>query len=298
MKMSMGERTFEVFNIAVMTLFAIICIYPFVYVVALSFNDGMDAMKGGIYFFPRRVTLENYTKLFGDERIIGSFFISALRTVLVSILGTLVNALFAYGISKSDMPFRKVFNWMIVIPMYFGGGIIPYFLICKSLHLTNNVLVYVIPWLATPFYIMLLRISIKELPDSLEESAHLDGANYWVIFRRIVLPLIKPALATVILLTGITQWNDWMDGTIMVSNSKLWPMQTLLLSILQGADMMSFFKDKNLSTAGGSMARKISITPESLKMAMLVITVVPIFMIYPFAQKYFIKGIMIGSIKG
>lgn len=298
MKMTKGERAFEVFNITVMTLFAIICIYPFIYVLALSFNDGMDAMRGGIYLYPRKFTLENYNKLFEDDRIIGSFFISVFRTVLASFLGMIVNALFAYGISKSDIPFRKFFNWMIVIPMYFGGGIIPYFLVCKALNLTNNIWVYVIPWLATPFHIMLLRISIKDLPDSLEESALLDGANYWTIFWSIVMPLIKPALATVILLGGITQWNDWMDGTIMVSNSKLWPMQTLLLSILQGTDMMSFFKDKNLSTAGGSMARKISITPESLKMAMLVITVVPIFMIYPFAQKYFIRGIMVGSIKG
>ncbi|AUS95872.1 hypothetical protein CDQ84_06145 [Clostridium thermosuccinogenes] len=298
MKLSRGERTFDIFNVVVMTLFAAICLYPFIYVIALSFNDGTDAMRGGIYFFPRKFTLENYAKLFEDNRIIGSFFISVFRTVMVATFGTLVNAMFAYGISKSDMPFRKFFNWMIVIPMYFGGGIIPYFLICKSLGLTNTIWVYVIPWLATPFHIMLLRVSIKELPESLEESAFLDGAGYWIIFVRIILPLLKPALATVILLAGIGQWNDWMDGTIMVSNSKLWPLQTLLLSILQGTDMMAFFKEKNLSTAGGAMARKISITPESLKMAMLVITVVPIFMIYPFAQKYFIKGIMVGSVKG
>nr|WP_279380676.1 carbohydrate ABC transporter permease [Caldicoprobacter guelmensis] len=205
--------------------------------------------------------------------------------------------MFAYGISKSDLPFRKFFNWMIIIPMYFSGGIIPYFLVCKALGLTNNVLVYVIPWLATPFYIMLLRISIKELPESLEESAYIDGAGYGRIFFKIVLPLCLPAMATVILLGGIAHWNDWLDGTIMMSNSRLWPMQTLLLHILQGTDMMSFFKERNLSTAGG-MIRKIRITPESLKMAMLVITVLPIFMIYPFAQRYFIRGIMIGSIKG
>lgn len=297
MKLTRGERVFEVFNIILMVLFAAICIYPFIYVTALSFNDGMDAMRGGIYFWPREFTLENYQKLFEDKRLLGSFLISALRTACGATAAVLVNALFAYAISKADLPFRKVFNWMIVIPMYFAGGIIPYFLICKSLHLTNTVWVYIIPWLATPFHIMLLRISMKELPESLEESAQLDGAGYGTIFFRIVLPLVTPALATVALLGGITQWNDWLDGSIMVSNTRLWPMQTLLLSILQGSDMMSFFKDKNLSTAGG-MYRKISITPESLKMAMLVITVIPIFMIYPFAQRYFIKGMMIGSVKG
>jgi len=297
MKLSKGERVFEVFNVTVMILFAAICLYPFLYVIALSFNEGKDAMRGGIYLFPRVFTLENYTKLFEDKRLAGSFLISVFRTVTGASLGMLVNALFAFALSKNDLPFRKILNWLIVIPMYFGGGIIPYFLVCKSLHLTNNVLVYVIPWLATPFYIMLLRISMKDLPDSLEESAQLDGAGYGTVFFRIVLPLCLPALFTVILLGGITHWNDWLDGSIMVSNSRLWPMQTLLLNILQGADMMSFFKGKNLSTAGG-MVRKIEITPESLKMAMLVLTVVPIFMIYPFAQQYFIRGIMVGSVKG
>jgi len=297
MRLSKGERAFEVFNIMIMFLFAIICLYPFVYVIALSFNEGKDAMRGGIFFFPRKFTLENYAKLFEDKRLLGSFLISVFRTVLGAIFGMMVNALFAFALSKSDLPFRKFFNWMIVIPMYFGGGIIPYYLVCQALNLTNNVLVYVIPWLAAPFYIMLLRISMKDLPDSLEESAQLDGAGYGVVFFRIVMPLCLPALFTVILLAGIGHWNDWLDGSIMVSNSRLWPMQTLLLSILQGSDMMSFFKGKNLSTAGG-LVRKIDITPESLKMAMLVLTVVPIFMIYPFAQKYFIRGIMVGSIKG
>jgi len=296
-KLTRGEKIFQAFNITLLTTFALLCIYPFVYVIALSFNDGMDAMRGGIYLLPRKFTFENYTKLFEDRRLIGSFLISVFRTVVGATLGALVNAMFAYGISKSDLPFRRFFNWMVIIPMYFGGGIIPYFLVCKALRLTNNVLVYVIPWLVTPFHIMLLRISIKELPESLEESAYIDGAGYGRIFFKIVLPLCLPAIATVILLGGIAHWNDWLDGTIMMSNSRLWPMQTLLLHILQGADMMSFFKERNLSTAGG-MVRKIRITPESLKMAMLVITVLPIFMIYPFAQRYFIRGIMIGSIKG
>jgi len=295
--MTRGERAFEVFNIAAMSLFALICVYPFIYIIALSFNDGMDAMRGGIYLFPRKFSLDNYTKLFEDRRLIGSLVISVYRTIAGAFLGALVNALFAYALTKRDLPFRKAFNWMVIIPMYFGGGLIPYYLICKELGLINNVLVFVIPWLAAPFHILLLRISIRDLPDSLEESARLDGAGYGTVFFRIVLPLIMPALATVILLGGIGHWNDWLDGTIMVSNSRLWPMQTLLLNIIQGSDMMSFFRERNMAPTG-SMARRISITPESLKMAMLVITIVPIFMIYPFAQKYFIKGMLVGSIKG
>ena len=177
MKLSRGERIFDIFNVAIMILFAIICLYPFVYVVALSFNEGKDAMRGGIYFFPRAFTFENYQKLFEDKRLAGSFLISVYRTVVGASVGMLINAMFAFTISKSDLPFRKVLNWLIVIPMYFGGGIIPYFLICKTLGLTNNVLVYVVPWLATPFYIMLLRISMKDLPASMEESAQIGRAH-------------------------------------------------------------------------------------------------------------------------
>jgi putative aldouronate transport system permease protein len=296
MKMSRGEKVFEGFNMGLMVFSAVLCLYPFVYVVALSFNEGNDAMRGGIWLIPRAFTFENYTTLFQDRRLVGSFLISVFRTVAGAALGTLVNALFAFAITKKDLPFRRIFTWMVVVPMYFGGGIIPYFLVCKTLGLTNNILVYVIPWLAAPFYILLLRVSMKDLPDSLEESAQLDGAGYLTVFFRIILPLSLPALATVTLLGGIAQWNDWLDGTIMVSNSKLWPMQTLLLSILQGADMKAFFKDMNLSTGGG-MVRNVKITTESIKMSMLVVTILPVFLVYPFAQKYFIRGILVGSVK-
>jgi len=288
---SRGEKVFDLLNVLLLGLFAFVCLYPFVYILAMSFNDGKDAMKGGIYFFPRMFSLDNYANIFSDGRILRSLGISAFRTVMGAGLGVLVNSLFAFALSKSDLPYRKFFNWMIVIPMYFGGGIIPYYIICKSLGLINNIWVYIIPWVAMPFHIMLLRISIRDLPSSLEESAQLDGAGYLRVYASIVMPLILPSLATVALLSGIFHWNDWLDGTIMTSRTTMWPLQTLLLSILQGSDMSSFLK------SGNALLRKQSITTESLKMAMLVVTVVPVFMIYPFAQKYFIRGMMVGSVK-
>lgn len=294
LKLTKGEKAFNWFNVTFMLLFAVICLYPFIYVIAISFNDGKDALRGGIYFYPRKFTLENYQKVFQDKRLIGSFFVSVFRTVVGSSLAIFVNALFAFAISKHDLPFRKLFNWMIVIPMYFGGGLIPYYIICKNFNLTNTIWVFVIPALASSFHIMLLRVTMKDLPASLEESAQLDGAGYGIVFFRIVLPLCMPAIATVLLLTGISHWNDWLDGTIMVSKSSLWPMQTLLLNMLQGADMTAMLKNPSM----GGIVRKMTVTAESLKMAMLVITVVPIFMVYPFAQKYFIKGMMVGSVKG
>lgn len=290
MKRSAGEKAFDVFNVIFLSLFALICLYPFIYILALSFNDGTDAMKGGIYLFPRVVTLDNYATIFKDKRLLQSLGITIFRTVMGILLGVVVNTLYAYAISKSDLPFRKLFNWLIVVPMYFGSSLIPYYIICQKLHMINNIWVYIIPWAAAPFHIMLLRIAIKELPPSLEESAELDGASYPVIFSRIILPLIVPSIATVALLTGLFHWNDWFDGTVMTNKSTMWPLQTLLLNIIQGADMSSFMKT-------GHTMHKVSITTESVKMAMLVFTVVPIFMIYPFAQKYFIRGMMVGSVK-
>lgn len=290
MKCSRGEKAFDIFNIIVLSLFAFICLYPFIYILALSFNDGVDAMKGGIYLFPRKFSLDNYQTIFKDKRLINSLSVTVFRTVAGTVLGVICNTLYAYTISKPDLPYRKVLNWLIVIPMYFGSSLIPYYIICQHLNLINNIWVYIIPWAITPFHIMLLRIAIKDLPPSLEESAELDGASYPIIFTQIVLPLIVPAIATVALLSGLFHWNDWFDGTVMTNKSTLWPLQTLLLNIIQGADMSSFMKT-------GHTLRKVSITTESVKMAMLVFTVLPIFMIYPFAQKYFIRGMMVGSVK-
>lgn len=289
-KRSVGEKVFDAFNCIFLGLFAFICLYPFIYVLALSFNDGLDAMKGGITFFPRIPTLDNYQTIFRDKRLLNSLSITVFRTFMGITLGLLVNTMFAYAISKSDLPGIKFLNWSIVIPMYFGSSLIPYYIICQNLNMINNVWVYIIPWAVSPFHIMLLRIAIRELPTALEESASLDGASYPRIFVTIVVPLIIPSLATVVLLTGLFHWNDWFDGTVMTNKSKLWPLQTLLLNIVQGTDMTALMKT-------GRKLNKVTITTESVKMAMLVFTIVPIFMIYPFAQKYFIRGMMVGAVK-
>jgi len=297
MKMTKGEKIFNVFNVAFMTIFAVQCLYPFIYTLALSLNDGIDSFRGGIYLYPRIFTLQNYSTIFTDARILNSLAISVARTVLGVALAVTLSSMFAFALAKKTLPGRKFFNWFVFIPMYFGGGLIPYFLICKSLGLVNNFLVYVIPSSIGAFFILLLRVCFLGMPDSLEESAKIDGAGYMVIFWRIYFPLALPSLATIALLAGLGHWNDWFDGTVMVYKSSLWPMQTLLLNITTGSDLTAFFKDQNLATVN-VINRKIKVTPESLKSAMLIVTVAPIVMIYPFLQKYFIKGMMIGSIKG
>jgi putative aldouronate transport system permease protein len=254
-------------------------------------------MKGGIYLFPRHFTFTNYSIIFTDARITSSLMVSVARTLIGTISAVVVNAMFAFALAKKTIPGRKFLNWYVMIPMFFGGGLIPYFIICKALGLVNTFWVYVFPWVMSSFYILMMRVYFLSMPDSLEESAKIDGAGYWIIFFRIYFPLALPSLATIALLAGLTHWNDWYDGTVMVYKTSLWPIQTLLLNITTGSDITAFFKGKNLSTAG-SLVKKISITPQSIKASMLIITVLPIVMIYPFLQKYFIKGMMIGSIKG
>jgi len=294
-----SEHVFDVANYTFMILFSAACIYPFVIVLALSLNEGKDAMMGGIYLFPRVFTLENYGTMLGDRRLVGSLVISVYRTVVGAGLAVLLNSMFAYAISKRTLPGRKFFGYFILVPMYFSGGLIPYYLVCQYLGLINNVLVYVVPWIFLPFYILMLRVHFLNIPESLEESAKLDGAGYITIFFRILLPLSTPALATVALLSGVMHWNDWFDGTVMVSTDRLWPLQTLLLKIVQGSDIMAYFKSRNLNATGAiGPSRTVSVTPEALKMSMLMISVIPIVAIYPFLQKYIIKGLLIGSIKG
>ncbi len=297
MKPTAGQRAFGIVNGAGMALFCVACIYPLVLVTALSFNDGMDAMRGGIYLWPRVWSLENYRTILTENRIVSSALISIYRTVTGAALSVILNACFAYALTKHDLPGRRFFLWFILVPMYFGGGIIPYFLVCRALGLVNTLLVYVLPAIFSPFYILLIRVGLQDLPASLEESAKMDGAGYGRIFFQIYFPLSGPILATVALLSGVGHWNDWFDGTVMVLSSRLWPLQTLLLNIIQGADIMSFFKKRNIAMAG-SYLKKTKITVESLKMAMLVITVAPVVLLYPFLQRYFVKGIMVGSLKG
>lgn len=297
MRRSYGEKVFNVLNISVLLLFTLCCIYPFVYVIALSFNDGVDAMRGDIYLWPRQFTLVNYETIFKDSRITGSLMISVYRTVLGATIVVLLNSCFAFALSKRDLPGRKTLNWMILIAMFFYGGLIPFFLVCKALGLINTFWVFVVPGAIVPFYIMMFRVYYMNLPIELEESAMLEGAGYLTVFFRIYFPLSTPILATIALLSGISHWNDWYTGSVMVASSKLWPLQTLLLNILQGSDLAAFFKDESMATAGRMISR-IKITPESIKMAILVVTVAPIAVIYPFAQKYFIKGMLIGSLKG
>jgi ABC-type sugar transport system, permease component len=274
-------------------IFVAICVYPFIYVLAISFNDAMDAQRGGIYFLPRIFSIESYKAIFKTSELFGAYEITVFRVVVGTLLHVILTSMFAYALSKKDFIFRRFLNWWVLIPMYFAGGLVPTYVIFHMLGLTNNLLVYIMPHLLSTFNILLVRTFISELPKSLEESAVIDGANDFTVFFRIIFPLSTPVLATVALFVGVFHWNDWFSGFTYMTNEKLWCAQNVLLQIIQSneASNIAYISKMNAGLT-------ITVTSESVKMAMLIVTVVPVVLIYPFLQKYFVKGMMIGSIKG
>jgi len=279
-----------------LTLLGFITLYPFIYVLALSFNNGIDAMKGGIYFVPRVFTLENYAMAFKNKYIVNSYMITLFRTSTGTLLSLLLTSMAAYGLTRKEMPFRSAIIFFCFFTTLFSGGFIPYYLLLKSLGLLNNIWIYVLPSLFSFYYIIIVRTYFQTIPNALRESAQIDGLNDIKIFFKIYVPLSAPMLATIALFIGVGHWNDWAMGTFFVTKRELQPTATLLQFLLTEINFETAFMGGNVNTA--LMETKIkSTTPESLRMAFLVISTVPILMLYPFLQKFFVHGVMIGSIK-
>lgn len=298
----MANRQFSVFNCLnyiFLTLFGLSMIYPFIYILVYSLNDGKDSMMGALYFFPRKFTLDNYADVFENARIWQAYKITLLRTVIGTFLHVALCTLMAYALSKKTLPGRSFFTYYIFLPTIFSAGFIPYFITLQKLHLINSFWVYVIPMLFNFMHIVILRTFLQGIPEELEESARIDGYGDFQIFLKIILPLSGPVLATIALFIGVSHWNDWFAGAYYVSNKDLIPVQTLLQEMLTEAEALSSSMQRAAQQGGQTVnVNTAGATPESLRMALLVITVFPILCIYPFLQRYFVKGVMIGSVKG
>ncbi|WP_256710656.1 carbohydrate ABC transporter permease [Paenibacillus sp. FSL H8-0548] len=298
----MVKRQFSVFNCLnyiFLTLFGLSMIYPFIYILVYSLNDGKDSMMGALYFFPRKFTLHNYAEVFDNARIWQAYKITLLRTVLGTFLHVLLCTLMAYALSKKTLPGRTFFTYYIFLPTIFSAGFIPYFITLQKLNLINNFWVFVIPMLFNFMHIVILRTFLQGIPEELEESARIDGYGDFQIFLKIILPLSGPVLATISLFIGVSHWNDWFTGAYYVSNKDLIPVQTLLQEMLTEAEALSSSMQRAAQNGGQTVSVNMEgATPESMRMALLVITVFPILCIYPFLQRYFVKGVMIGSVKG
>lgn len=297
MKLSHGDRTmiFLIYGFLVILGFA--TFYPFWNSLVISFNNGMDTSLGGVTFWPRDFTLDNYQIVFKDKRLINGFLISILRTVVGTFLAILCTAIFAYGMSRKGLIGKKYYMIMCIMTMYFSGGLIPYFLVVRELGMMDTFWVMVIPGIISVWNMIIFRTFFLGLPEGVEESAKIDGCSNWGIFFRIVLPLSGPVIATLSLFTAVYHWNDWFTATIFINDADLLPIQTKLQQILK-SNIMSEQMSQMSSAAKAAMQRmKSNVTTKSLSMATMIVATVPIMLVYPFVQKYFVKGVLIGSLK-
>lgn len=286
-----------IFIYSVLCVLGVITLYPFIYILVLSFNDGYDTLKGGIYFWPRKITLGNYIKVFQDGNILNAYGITLFRTVIGTLIGAMLCSMLAYALAHKDLPGRRLIVFFFFFTTIFSGGMIPYYILLRQLRLTQSIWVYVLPQLYNFFNIMLLRTYFETIPESIGESARIDGCGYSKIFFRMTLPLSKPVLATIMLFFGVAHWNEWFTGAYYVQNKALFPIATLLQNILNEATFENATFDATKMHTGIAAAVN-STTPESLKMAFIMVMTLPILCVYPFLQKYFVKGVMIGSVKG
>lgn len=293
MKRTKGEKIFQVVNIFIMLLVCVVTLYPYLNQVAISFNEGMDAMMGGITVFPRKFTLANYEAVFSNRSIINGAFISVTKTVIHTLLGLVVLFMSAYGITRSKLPYRKGITLFLMIPCYVGAGQIPTYMLYRYLGLMNTYWVYILPGLYSFYNMVIIRSFLQELPASIEESAKLDGANDFQIMYKIALPLSKPVMATVALWLSVGSWNGWMDTLLYITNRSLFPLTYIMMQLIKESSLA-----QQMATESGETEQATKPTPDTVKAATLVVTTIPIIMVYPFLQKYFIKGVTLGAVKG
>lgn len=290
-KIAKGSRVFDFINIVIMLLVLISTLYPFWYVLVLSFS-GVDK-GGGIQLWPNEFSLDAYKVLFQYELVWTGYLNTIIRCAAGTFLSVFFTAMTAYPLSKKDLPFGAFFTNLILFTMLFSGGLIPSYLLVKDLKLLNTIWALVLPGMLGAYNIFIVRNFFKSIPISLEESARIDGAGWFTIWLKIIVPLAKPVLATVTLWILVGNWNAWFDALIYITDISKTVVQVVLRKISienSSADVAAIAA--KMSKGGGQVATK------TLETAMVVVTIIPMLVTYPFLQKYFVKGIMIGSIKG
>lgn len=284
--------TFDVVLTIIMCLIIVVTVYPFLNVLAVSLNDAADTVKGGIYIWPRKFTFANYQQVFsGSSKLPLAFFNSVLRTVIGTLTGVIATAMVAYTLSRRDFIFNKFVTLLFVITMYVSGGLIPEYLVIRNLGLINNFAVYILPGLISAFNVIVMRSFMDGLPEALYESAKIDGANDWTTFYKIVMPLCLPVVATVSLFIAVGQWNSWFDTYLYArGNNSMTTLQYELMKIIDNASSNVDINNPLLQNASKS-------NPQSIKMAITMVATIPILLVYPFVQKYFVTGMTLGAVK-
>ena len=295
MRLSKSEKAGNVTIYIVLTILAFVTLYPFWNTLAISFNDGIDTTLGGITFWPRKYTMENYRAVFNDVMFIKALIVTVGRTVIGTIVAMFFTSVFAYGMSKKYLKGRKVYMIISVITMYFSGGLIPTYLLIRSLGMIDSYAVLVVPSLVGVYNMIILRTFFMGIPEEIEESAKLDGCNHIRIFFNIILPISGPSIATISLFTAVYFWNEWFNAGIFINNAAKLPIQNYLLNVINSSN----YAEQMAKLTGGIGKFTITtVTSRSLQAATIMVATLPIIMVYPFVQKYFVKGVLVGSVKG
>ena len=288
-----GEWVLDIVKVVFLAFVVVVTVYPFWNIFIISINDATDAIRGGLYFLPRKLSLSSYAEILGRSTFLASIKVSVGRTLIGTPIAVLVTAMLAYPLSRKDLVGRKFWNLLFVFTMYFGGGLVPYYMVLKGIHMLNTFWVFIFPMMMSVYKMILIRSYIESMPDSLFEAAKIDGANDLVVFVKMVIPLSKPILMTVALFVAINQWNSWFDAYLYTSDQALKPMQSILVEILN-----QYQTGASTSQAMSNAKAGVTVTPDSIRMAATMVATLPIIMVYPFVQKYFVKGIMLGAVKG
>lgn len=283
------EKIFDYVLLVIFIGIIVVTLYPFFNVLAISLNDPMDTMKDINFIIPRKFTLSNYRYVLEKNNLVKPFMISITRTVVGTLFGVISTSMVAYVLSRKDFYFNKLFTLLFVITMYVSGGLIPeYLLLTRTLHMGNSFWVYIIPGLIWTYNIILIRSYIEGLPTALQEAARIDGANDFMIWLKVVLPLCKPVLATVALFIAVGQWNSFMDTYLYARD--LPTLQYMLYEIMQQATI-------TVDPHAAAMQAQSTVSPLSVRMAVTIIATIPILIVYPFLQKYFVGGMTVGAVK-
>jgi len=290
---------FNTLNTVFLVIMAFITLYPFWNTIAISFNDAMDTIQGGINFWPRKFTFFNYEVIFQTGAIPHAFFVSVCRTVINVVTGVFFTAMIAYVLSRKKFPLRKIFTMVLVLSMYVNAGLIPTFFLIRGLGMYNSFWVYIIPGIINAYNFIIIRTYLGGIPESIIESAHIDGYGDFSIFIRIILPLCLPVIATVSLFVAVGSWNAWFDTMIYNSgNVNLHTLQYKLMEYLQSSQSQgrSAVDAAAMAAQAGSAASSM-VTPMSIRAAITVVAAIPILLVYPFLQRYFVSGSVVGGVK-
>lgn len=292
-RVSRQERVLQVVNYICMALAVFLCMYPFWYLIIYSLSDPAQAARG-VWLLPKGFTLYAYQWIMENTNFGHAFLISVSRTLINTVLCLLGSSLFAYLVTQRDMIARKFIYRFVIITMYLGAGLVPYYITMKSYHLNNSYLLYIIPGILNAYYVILIKTFIEQIPASLEESARMDGAGFFKVYARIIMPLSKPIIATVAVYASVGAWNSWQDNYLLAQSPKLQTVQLLLYNCINQAQVLADSMKQGLVQAPGAVA----LSAETIKMATTIVAVLPVMMVYPFLQKYFVKGVMMGAVKG